>query len=48
MTPALGGVPDWIPVTLAGVLASLRFAKGWLLALEYRTAAREGRIEPRR
>jgi uncharacterized protein (DUF983 family) len=37
----------WIPVTLAGVVASLRLAKGWLLALEYRNAAREGRIDPR-
>lgn len=37
----------WIPVTLAGVLLSLRLAKGWLLALEYRNAAREGRIDPR-
>ena len=37
----------WIPVTLAGVVGSLRLAKGWLLALEYRNAAREGRIDPR-
>nr|WP_234419434.1 DUF983 domain-containing protein [Sphingomonas sp. EC-HK361] len=37
----------WIPVTLVGVVASLRLAKGWLIALEYRNAAREGRIEPR-
>ena len=37
----------WIPVTLGGVVASLRLAKGWLIALEYRNAAREGRIEPR-
>ncbi|KQT34706.1 hypothetical protein ASG29_00640 [Sphingomonas sp. Leaf412] len=36
----------WVPLTLAGVMASLRLAKGWLLALEYRNAAREGRIEP--
>ena len=34
----------WVPVTLALVLVSLRFAKGLLLALEYRNAAREGRI----
>ncbi|TPG20323.1 DUF983 domain-containing protein [Sphingomonas koreensis] len=34
----------WIPVTAAGVVLSLRFAKGALLALEYRNAAREGRI----
>ncbi len=37
----------WIPVTLAGVVASLRLAKGALLAAEYRNAAREGRIDPR-
>ena len=35
----------WIPVTLAGVVASLRLAKGALLAAEYRNAAREGRID---
>jgi len=34
----------WPPVTLAAVLGSLRLAKGALLALEYRNAAREGRI----
>lgn len=34
----------WVPLTLAGVLASLRVAKGWLLALEYRNAAREGKV----
>lgn len=34
----------WVPVTLAGVLLSLRIAKGWLLALEYRNAAREGKM----
>lgn len=37
----------WIPVTLAGVIASLRLAKGALLAAEFRNAAREGRIDPR-
>lgn len=36
----------WTPVTLAGVILSLRLAKGWLLALEYRNQAEEGR--PRR
>ena len=36
----------WPPVTVAGVLASLRLAKGWLIALEFRNAAREGRIAP--
>lgn len=34
----------WIPVTLAGVVLCLRAAKGALLAAEYRTAAREGRL----
>lgn len=34
----------WIPVTAAGVIVSLRAAKAALLALEYRNAAREGRI----
>ncbi len=33
----------WIPVTLAGVVLSLRAAKAALLAAEYRNAAREGR-----
>lgn len=36
----------WIPVTAAGVVWSLRVAKGALVALEYRNAAREGRITP--
>lgn len=35
----------WVPLTLAGVVWSLRIAKGWLLALEYRNAAREGRVQ---
>ena len=34
----------WIPVTIGSVLWSLRLAKGALIALEYRNAAREGRI----
>ena len=34
----------WLPLTLAGVMGSLRIAKGWLLALEYRNAAREGKV----
>ena len=34
----------WPPLTLAAVLASLRLAKAALLALEYRSGAREGRI----
>lgn len=37
----------WIPVTLAGVVWSLRLAKGALMSAEYRNAAREGRIDPR-
>jgi len=37
----------WIPFTLAGVIASLRLAKGALMSAEYRNAAREGRIDPR-
>ena len=35
----------WIPVTLILVMGTLRFAKGLLLALEFRNAAREGRIK---
>jgi len=35
----------WPPVTAIGVVLSLRLAKGWLIALEYRNAAREGRIK---
>ena len=35
----------WIPLTTAGVIGSLRIAKGALIAVEYRNAAREGRIE---
>jgi uncharacterized protein (DUF983 family) len=37
----------WIPVTLAGVIGSLRLAKGALMSAEFRNAAREGRIDPR-
>lgn len=37
----------WPPVTLALVIVSLRWAKGALLALEYRNAAREGRLKDR-
>ena len=36
----------WLPFTFVGVIGSLRVAKGMLLALEYRNAAREGRIDP--
>jgi uncharacterized protein (DUF983 family) len=35
----------WIPVTLVGVLWTLRLAKAALLAAEYRNAAREGRVK---
>lgn len=34
----------WVPFTAAAVIFGLRVAKGMLLALEYRNAAREGRI----
>ncbi|WP_239987435.1 DUF983 domain-containing protein [Sphingosinithalassobacter portus] len=34
----------WIPLTLILVVVTLRFAKGLLLALEYRNKAAEGRI----
>ncbi len=34
----------WLPLTVVAVLYGLRLAKGILLALEYRNAAREGRI----
>jgi len=34
----------WVPLTLAGVLLSLRAAKAALLWAEYRNAAREGRL----
>jgi uncharacterized protein (DUF983 family) len=36
----------WLPITLGAVLGALRIAKAMLLALEYRNAAREGRIAP--
>ncbi len=34
----------WVPLTSGAVIASLRVAKGWLLATEFRSAARKGRI----
>jgi uncharacterized protein (DUF983 family) len=37
----------WLPLTIGAVVGSLRIAKGLLLALEYRNAAREGRIDRR-
>lgn len=33
----------WLPLTLVSVIGSLRIAKAWLLALEYRNRAAEGR-----
>lgn len=36
----------WVPLTIALVLGLLRVAKGALIALEYRNAAREGRVDP--
>ena len=36
----------WFPLTMLAVLFSLRFAKGLLLALEYRHKAREGGSKP--
>lgn len=38
----------WLPLSILLVLGSLRLAKGALIALEYRNAAREGRIAERR
>ncbi|WP_404710649.1 DUF983 domain-containing protein [Sphingomonas sp. MMS24-J13] len=37
----------WPPITLGLILLALRAGKGVLLALEYRNAAREGRIDTR-
>jgi uncharacterized protein (DUF983 family) len=34
----------WVPITAVAVAGSLRFAKGMLLALEYKNRAREGRV----
>lgn len=34
----------WIPLSLVMTVLTLRVAKGWLLALEFRNQAREGRI----
>lgn len=34
----------WVPLTAAAVIGALRVAKGVLLALEFRNAAREGRV----
>ena len=35
----------WLPFTATCVIFGLRIAKGMLLALEYRNAAREGRVK---
>ncbi|MCW3846396.1 DUF983 domain-containing protein [Sphingomonas sp. LB-2] len=35
----------WVPLTAALVILCLRFAKGLLLALEYKNAASEGRLK---
>ena len=35
----------WVPLTLALTMMLLRFAKGLLLALEYRNRAHEGRLK---
>jgi uncharacterized protein (DUF983 family) len=35
----------WVPATVAAVVYALRIAKAALLALEYRNAAREGRLK---
>lgn len=34
----------WVPVTLVGTMWSLRITKAAMLAIEYRNAARDGRI----
>ena len=35
----------WIPITTAGVIGALRVAKGALMAVEYRNAARDGLVD---
>ena len=35
----------WVPLAAALTIGLLRIGKGWLLALEYRHRAREGRLE---
>jgi len=42
--PLLVHILLWLPLTLVLTVGLLRLAKGLLLALEYRNAAREGRI----
>ena len=42
--PMLVHILLWAPLTLVLTVGLLRIAKGLLLALEYRNAAREGRI----
>ncbi|SFS01835.1 Uncharacterized conserved protein, DUF983 family [Sphingomonas jatrophae] len=41
--PVLVHVLLWLPLTAGLVIGSLRVAKAWLLASEYRNAAGEGR-----
>ena len=43
LRPPFGVHVIWLPVTILAVVFSLRFAKGLLLALEYKNSAREGR-----
>lgn len=42
--PLLVHILLWLPLTLVLTVGLLRLAKGLLLALEYKNAAREGRI----
>ncbi len=35
----------WLPVTVVGVIGALRIARAALLQAEYRTGAREGRLQ---
>jgi len=37
----------WVPLTVVATFMSLRIAKAAMIALEYRTRAREGRIDDR-
>ncbi len=35
----------WTPITAIGIIGALRLAKGALISLEYRNAAREGQLK---
>lgn len=35
----------WTPLTAVGIIGALRVSKGALISLEYRNAAREGRLK---